>query len=743
GTVSGTATLTVQVPLVLNEILADVPPDVAGTTDIVEGDANRDGVRSADDDEFVELLNNSNAPVDLSGVVISDSTSNRFTFPSGTTLAAGRAVVIFGGGTPPTTDPAFGGALILTTSSLGLNDTGDTVTVKLNVGGTDVQIAQVAYGGANPAPAPSDQSLTRSPDAEVGTTGGSFVAHNTATNAHNRVFSPGTRADGTPFGSPAITRIEVTPASPAIDIGDKQTFTGKAFSNAGGPEVEVPNVSFFWTSSNTPVATVAPLTGQTTEATAHAAGSSTITAFAGGQSGTATLTVNAPPPSLSINNVSMTEGDAGTKTFTFTVQLDGPAPAGGVTFDIATADDTATDADNDYEPNSATAATIPATETSYQFSVTVNGDLNIEADETFFVNVTNVTGATVSDGQGTGTIQNDDSPTLTVSDASTTEGNSGTKTYTFTVHLSQPAPAGGVTFDIATADNTAKVDDGNAATISDNDYVGKSLTAQTIPEAAQDYQFTVTVNGDTIVEPDETFFVNVTNVTGATVSDGQGLGTIQNDDTPDLVISQIYPGGGNAGATYTNDFIEIFNQGTTTIDFSVTNYSVQYVGATGSFGSTAASNKTNIITGTIAPGQYFLIQGASGGANGVALPTPDLVGSIVMAATGGKVALVLGTAALPSSTCPGDDLSTAPTNPSGNNIVDFVGYGSGANAPNCYEGSGPAAFSTSTASGLDPDARSTIRTSSCTDTDNNASDFSNPTTAPTARNKSTPAAPCP
>ncbi|HWT02842.1 MAG TPA: lamin tail domain-containing protein [Pyrinomonadaceae bacterium] len=743
GTASGTATLTVQVPLVLNEILADVPPDVVGTTDIVEGDSNRDGVRSADDDEFVELLNNSNAPVDLSGVVISDSTSNRFTFPAGTTLAAGRAVIIFGGGTPPTSDPAFGGALIFTTTSLGLNDTGDTVTVKLNVGGTDVQIAQVAYGGANPAPAPSDQSLTRSPDAEVGTTGGSFVAHNTATNAHNRVFSPGTRADGTPFGSPAITRIEVTPASPAIDIGDKQTFTGKAFSNAGGPEVEVPNVSFFWTSSNTPVATVAPLTGQTTEATAHASGSSTITAFAGAQSGTAALTVNAPPPSLSINNVSMTEGDAGTKTYTFTVQLDGPAPAGGVTFDISTADDTATDADNDYEPNSATAATIPATETSYQFNVTVNGDLNIETDENFFVNVTGVTGATVSDGQGVGTIQNDDSPVLTISDASTTEGNSGTKTYTFTVHLSQPAPAGGVTFDIATQNNTAVVDDGNPATISDNDYVGKSLTAQTIPESTQDYLFTVTVSGDTIVEPDETFFVNVTNVSGATVSDGQGVGTIQNDDAADLVISQIYPGGGNAGATYTNDFIEIFNQGTTTIDFSVTNYSVQYAGAAANFGSTAAANKTNIITGTIAPGQYFLIQGA-GGANGVALPTPDLMGSIAMSAAAGKVALVLGTTALPVSSCPGDD-GTAPFNPNNATIVDFVGYGSGTgvNAPNCYEGSGFAPFSLSTAGGLDPDARSTIRTSSCTDTNDNASDFSNPTTAPTARNKSTPAAPCP
>ena len=374
--------------------------------------------------------------------------------------------------------------------------------------------------------------------------------------------------------------------------------------------------------------------------------------------------------------------------------------------------------------------------------VTVNGDLNSETDETFFVNVTNVTGATVADGQGVGTIQNDDSPTLSISGASTTEGNSGTKTYTFTVHLSQPAPAGGVTFDIATQNNTAVVDDGNPATISDNDYVGKTLTAQTIPKRlriiSSPSQSTATPSSSPTSHSSST-----SQTSRARPSRTARASAPSRTTTRPTSSSAGYTPGGNAGATYTDDFIEIFNQGTTTIDFSVTNYSVQYVGATGSFGSTAAGFKTNITTNTIAPGQYFLIQGASGGANGVALPTQDATGSIAMAATGGKVALVLGTAALPSSTCPGDDLSTVPTNPSGNNIVDFVGYGSGANAPNCYEGSGPAAFSTSTAGGLDPDARSVIRTSSCTDTNNNASDFSNPTTAPTARNKSTPAAPCP
>jgi uncharacterized protein len=114
-------------------------------------------------------------------------------------------------------------------------------------------------------------------------------------------------------------------------------------------------------------------------------------------------------------------------------------------------------------------------------------------------------------------------PSLTVNDVSASEGNSGTTSFDFTVSLSPAAGDGGVTFDIATAENTA--------TVVDNDYVANSLTGQTIPAGSSTYTFSVLVNGDTTEEADETFFVNVTNVTGATVTDGQGQGTIVNDDT--------------------------------------------------------------------------------------------------------------------------------------------------------------------------------------------------------------------
>jgi uncharacterized repeat protein (TIGR01451 family) len=128
------------------------------------------------------------------------------------------------------------------------------------------------------------------------------------------------------------------------------------------------------------------------------------------------LTPNAgiPQPTLNINDVTMIEGDGGTKTFTFAVTLTVPAGPGGVTFDIATADGTAQDdnpatEDNDYVAQGLIGQNIPTGSTGpYNFSVTVNGDATVEPNETFFVNVTNITGAIPGDTQGQGTINNDD-----------------------------------------------------------------------------------------------------------------------------------------------------------------------------------------------------------------------------------------------------------------------------------------------------------------------------------------------
>ncbi|HEY0004584.1 MAG TPA: lamin tail domain-containing protein [Pyrinomonadaceae bacterium] len=317
GTVNGAAQLIVQVPLVINELLADVPPDNLSTANIIEGDANRDGIRSADDDEFIELFNPSDAAVDLSGLRLYDSgtATPRFTFPANTSLAPGRAAVIFGGGLPPAGETAFGGALLLTvansstqTSTLSLNDAGDTVTLRLSDGNAELILASLTYGSGGPIAAPSDQSLTRSPDAEVNHLVADFGPHASSINSAGRIFSPGTRSDGTPFGSPFITRLEILPQSASLNPGQTQLFTARAFAQNGDAEIEVRNVSFIWETSEASRAVIAPATGNHTQASAIAAGDATIRASAGGQQAAAALKVNPPPPVL--NSVTISPASA-------------------------------------------------------------------------------------------------------------------------------------------------------------------------------------------------------------------------------------------------------------------------------------------------------------------------------------------------------------------------------------------------------------------------------------------------
>jgi hypothetical protein len=190
-----------------------------------------------------------------------------------------------------------------------------------------------------------------------------------------------------------------------------------------------------------------------------------------------------------------------------------------VSYSIATANGTAV-AGGDYVASSLAGQVIPAGQTTKTFSVTLAGDTMVEPNETFFVNISNVVGANVADGQALGTLLNDDVPSLSIADASMTEGNSGTKLVTFTVTLSAASPSA-VSYSIATA---------NGAAIAGGDYVASSLAGQVIPAGQITKTFSVTVMGDTAVEGNETFAVNISNVVGATVADGQALGTIINDD---------------------------------------------------------------------------------------------------------------------------------------------------------------------------------------------------------------------
>jgi uncharacterized protein (TIGR03437 family) len=719
----------------INEVLADPPDGIAG-------DANHDGTRDGTDDEFIELVNATESEnINMGGWTIktrpigSSTESTRFTFAAGTSLPAGEAIVVFGGGTSGfnPSDNIFGCAQVFrVTSSSGLSLTNSGLTILIRDANGN-QITTFTYGGASGLQGDNNQSLTRSPDIT-----GAFVQHTAATGANGRRFSPGLRTDGTPFGNcpPRLTSVTLAPLSATISVGQTQQFTAQAFDQFGRV---MKNVTITFNSDNTDNPNVVsidsvvmdPSTGiATATVTGKNPGTSHLVATAidgsvSVNSSQATLTVSGP--SLSINDVTHDEGDEEASVFTFTVSLSAPAP-GPVTFDIATQDNTATVSDNDYVPRSLTGQTIPAGMQTYTFDVTVNPDGNIEPNETFFVNVTNVLGASVSDGQGVGTITTDDSPVLSIDDVSFSEGNSNSTIFTFTVSATKPAPSGGITFDIGTQDGTAQ--DDNPAS-EDNDYVAHSLTGQTIPGGLQTYTFDVTVNGDLFVEPNETFFVNITNVSSnAILGDGQGLGTIQNDDAIGLVVSQVYPGGGLSGASFTNDYIELFNRSGAAIDFAVTPFSVQFL-STG--GSTWA--KTDLTSGVIQPGRYFLIRETSGGATGAALPAADATGSInLTSTTPGKIAVVSGTTLL-TTNCPGDD-GSAPFNPVGATIVDFVGYsGTVSTANHCYEGPGPALFTSG--SNTTADFR---KSGGCIDTNDNAADFL--TSTPNPRNSSSAANDC-
>lgn len=197
-----------------------------------------------------------------------------------------------------------------------------------------------------------------------------------------------------------------------------------------------------------------------------------------------------------------------------------------------------------------------------------------------------------------------------------------------------------------------------------------------------------------------------------------GLAGIQSQAraaSPDVVVSQVYGGGGNSGATLRNDFIELFNRSSVPID--VTGWSVQYASSAGS-----TWQRTNV-AGVIPAGGYLLVQQAAGAGGTQDLPAPDATGSIAMSATSGKVALVTNQTNLTCGATAGSCLPNAA-------IRDFVGYGSSANN---FEGSGPTPTLSNTTAAL-------RGSDGCADTDSNAADFT--TGAPAPRNSSTPVDPC-
>jgi hypothetical protein len=223
-------------------------------------------------------------------------------------------------------------------------------------------------------------------------------------------------------------------------------------------------------------------------------------------------------PNAAVGDVSVVEGNSGTTPAAVPVTLS-VASATPVTVDFTTAPGTAT-APADYAIATGTLTFAPG-QTSRLVTLSVVGETAVEAHENFFLNISNLSGGgTITDAQGEITILNDDGAAgLSVADQSTIEGNTGAADALHLVTLSV-ASASSVTVDFATADGTATAG---------SDYTATTGTLTFAPGTVV-HNVTVSITGDTTVEPDETYFVNLTNAVGAAIVDGQGLGTIVNDD---------------------------------------------------------------------------------------------------------------------------------------------------------------------------------------------------------------------
>ena len=335
-------------------------------------------------------------------------------------------------------------------------------------------------------------------------------------------------------------------------------------------------------------------------------------------------------------------------------------------------------------------------------SATITG-VNIAPGATFFIRWLDLDAAGADDG-------------LAVDDFSITPSNTPTPTNPTGVGSANPgtvAPGGMTLLTVVVTPGANPTSTGITVT-GDLSSIGGSATQQFFDDGTNGdatagdntFSFQATVSNEAALGA-KTLPITITDAqarTGATIIS-------LNVQAPALVvISQIYGGGGNSGANFTHDFIELFNRGEAPVD--VSGWSVQYTSAAGT------SWQMTPLTGVIVPGQYYLVQQAAGGGGVTPLPTPDATGSIAMSATAGKVALVNNTVALSGSGCPFNA-----------SVVDFIGYG----GANCFEGGGASPALTNTTAALR--ARG-----GCRDTNNNSVDFS--VSSPNPRNSASPLNSC-
>jgi CSLREA domain-containing protein len=365
----------------------------------------------------------------------------------------------------------------------------------------------------------------------------------------------GSSVDIGAFESRGFTTTGVTSSTNPSNLGQSITLTATVVSSAGTPTgtVQFKDGATNLGSPISMVSGVAQLTTSSPTAGTHAitanySGDSDFLASSGTLSGGQSVL-----PALSINDVSATEGDSGTKSFTFTVTLSG-ASNQTVTVSYATADGTATTAGSDYVGASNTLTFNPGDLTK-PIGVTVNGDLKFEPNETFFVNLSSPTNATISDSQGIGTIINDDAQggIISFSQSNYTVGESG-GSITITVNRTGDT-SGAASVDYATPDDSELANVPVCATISGIaqprcDFT-TALGALQFAPGETSKTFIVLISQDNFAEGSEGLQLTLSNLTGGAVfgANSTAILTINDDinepatnpnDNPEDFVRQHY-----------------------------------------------------------------------------------------------------------------------------------------------------------------------------------------------------------
>ncbi|MFT3691614.1 MAG: Ig-like domain-containing protein [Kofleriaceae bacterium] len=681
GTVVGTAPVTVSA-ITLQSITVDPP-----TASVQNG---------ADQQYTATGVFSDNSVLDMTTLVTWSSSSDATATISNAAGSQGKATTHAVGG-PITISATFlttTGTAQLTVTGLVLQSIAITpATATTAIGLTTQFTATATYSDTSTADITND--VTWASSAAAATISNADGSHGLATGAAlgptNITATLGSVTSNTAVLTVAsIMSIAVTPDMPSVPNGLTQQFTATAtFDNADTADI---TQSVTWASGTAGVATISNTAGSKGLAKAVAGtGTSTISATFGSAMGSTTLTATAAiVQSITMSSTAVTLSLGNNTTITATGHF-----SDGTTASVnGVATWTSTDS---------TIASVTTTGTRGIVSaIATGGPVTITAAVT--VGAGTVTGTTAVTVVG-----------LQISSIAPANGIAGVRTNAPIV----------VTFDHAIDLTTVTVQAADDETCTGSVQVSKDDFASCIGlTVASTTAASATINPAAAFTADATYKVRVTTAIKSTATGAPSLAadftqangwTIGDTTcTSPIVISQVYGGGGNSGATYNEDFVELHNRSAD--PESIGGMAIQYASAAGSSWSTNIA----LPNATIPGGGYYLV-GLHAGTTGVALPTPDLVGTIDMSGTGGKVALTITSVTLPALPCP-----TQYT-------VDFVGFGTA----NCFEGTAatPAPSNTS----------SVIRaTNGCTDANANNTDFAaNPfATGIAPRNSATTAVTC-